>query len=91
MIIHNWFSDILLSSRILLDNIIFSEKKLFVNNLPEYFIKHYEFSLSNRTFVLAKDEYKTEFELPSCIVTLGEDNYIFGERPTTCQHLRLDN
>lgn len=91
MIIHNWFSDILLSVRVLLDNIIFAEKKLFINNLPEYFIKHYEFSLASRTFVLAKDEFKPNFELPSCIVTLGEDNYIFGERPTTSQHIRLDN
>jgi len=91
MLIHNWFSDILLSSQIMLDNIIFADKKIFKNNFPEYFIKHYEFSLANRTFVVGNDKFKTGFEYPTCLVTLGEDSYIFNERPNVIQYTTLPN
>lgn len=81
MYIHNFFCDLLLSIRLLFDKHIF---------LPDY-IKTYEFNISNRTFSLIKNDYKTEFELPASIVTLNTDTPSFGERPNVIQRTTTPN
>lgn len=72
--IHNYFNDLLLSVRSLFDNVIF----------PSKYMKHYEFNVANRTFVLSNDDYTTGYKFPSVIVTLNEENYSFGERTNVC-------
>ena len=94
MIIHNFFSDLLVSCRSLLDNVIFSDKKRIDGELktsPSNFIKNYEFNISNRTFTLSKNDYKTNYEFPSCIISLNDEQYSFGERPNTIQHIPVEN
>lgn len=81
MQIHNFYSDLLLSVRILLDNHIF----------PPKYIKDYEFNIANRTFQLAKYDYKPNYAFPSAIISLNDDQYTFGERPSIIQHLTLEN
>jgi hypothetical protein len=80
MQIHNYYSDLLLSIRSLFDNIIFQPNT----------IKHYDFNIANRTFAIDK-EYKTQFEFPACIVTLNDDQYLFGERPNVIQQAGPEN
>jgi len=75
MHIHNYFSDVLLSVQVLFDTYVFR---------PNY-IRHYEFNMANRSFSLMRNDYRTEYEFPTAIVTLEEDNYSFGERPTVIQ------
>ena len=90
MLIHNWFSDVVISVKYLFDHVVFIGKKIFVDNYPQYFIKHYEFSLANRTFVLSKDNFTTNFKFPTCIITLGEDTFL-SERPNISQSLQTEN
>jgi phosphoenolpyruvate synthase/pyruvate phosphate dikinase len=80
MQIHNYYSDLLLSVRSLFDNIVFGPN----------IIKHYDFNIANRAFAIDK-EYKTQFEFPACIVTLNDDQYIFGERPNVIQRVGPEN
>ena len=81
MQIHNFYSDLLLSIQSLFDN------KLFPNN----FIRHYSFNIANRTFELAKRDYKPNRALPAVIVNLDEDRYSFGERPTNLINSTIEN
>lgn len=81
MHIHNFFGDVLKSIRILFDKVIYNPNT----------ITHYEFNIANRTFTLAKTGYKPNYEFPNAIITLNDDNYIFGERPTTIQQNPLNN
>jgi len=81
MQIHNFYSDLLLSIRSLFDN------KIFANN----FIRHYSFNIANRTFELSKRDYKPNRALPAVIVNLEDDQYSFGERPTTVRHSSIEN
>lgn len=80
MQIHNFYSDLLLSVRSLFDN------NIFKSNV----IKHYDFNIANRAFSIDK-EYKTQFEFPACIVTLNDDQFIFGERPNVIQEFGPEN
>lgn len=73
MQIHNLYSDILLSTRTLLDKYIF----------PPNFIKNYEFNLANRTFTLSKNDYKPNFSLPVALISFNNEQYSFGERTST--------
>jgi len=79
--IHNFYSDFLLSIKTLFDNIIF----------PNNLIKHYSFNFANRTFELSKRDYKPNRSLPSIIIILNNDEYIFGERPTNIMYSTLEN
>ena len=83
MYIHNYFSDVLLSFRILFDSIIFR---------PD-FIRSYDFNISNRSFSLAKPsvDYRPAYEFPACLVSLNSDNPSFGERPTVIQQTHIQN
>ena len=81
MYIHNFFSDLLLSFRILFDNIIFK---------PD-FIRSYEFNVANRSFSLSKNDYRPTYEFPSCLVSLNSDAPSFGERPTIIQKAAIPN
>jgi hypothetical protein len=80
MQIHNYYSDLCLSVRTLFDNYIFKPTT----------IRSYDFNIANRTFSIDK-EFKTQYELPACIVTLNDDHYIFGERPNVIQHFGPEN
>jgi len=71
----------MLSVRVLFDNIIF----------PSKFIKSYEFTLANRSFKYLKADYKANFEFPAITVSLNEDHYTFGERPNVIQNLTHAN
>lgn len=79
--IHNFLSDVLQSISILFDRYIFN---------PNY-IKSYEFNIANRTFQLSKNDYKPNYSLPAAIVKLNDEQYTFGERPSTIQHSTIAN
>lgn len=81
MHIHNYFSDVLKSITYLFDNYIFE---------PET-ITHYEFNIANRAFSLFKNDYRPNFEFPNAIITLNEDQFIFGERSGGIQRLLPKN
>ena len=81
MNIHNYYSDALLSIRILFDNLIFKSD----------FIRNYSFNIANKTFELSKRDYRPNRELPSVIVNLQTDRYSFGERPTNIIRSSLEN
>src|SRR6056297_3543108 len=80
MQIHNYYSDLCLSVRTIFDKYIF----------PPDLIRSYDFNIANRTFKIDKD-YKTQFELPACIVVLNDDHYLFGERPNIIQEVGPSN
>lgn len=92
MQIHNFYDDLLHSIGFLFDNVIFKEKHI-VNNvgLPSDFIRSYQYNFANRSFSLSKNDYKTTYEYPACIVEIKDDQYSFGERPTTIQHTPILN
>ena len=77
MYIHNFYSDLLLSIRVLFDTHIFENDK---------YIKRYEFNIGNRTFQLPKD-YKPNFDFPNIIVSLNDETPTFGQRPEISQHI----
>ncbi len=81
MYVHNFYSDLMLSTRILFDNAIFKNAD---------YIKRYEFNYGNRTFQLDK-EYKTEFEFPVAIVSLSNQSVPFGQRTENLQMTRIEN
>lgn len=70
MFIHNFYSDILLSTRVLFDNYIFHRSD---------YIKKYEFNYGNRAFQLDSD-YKQNFEFPIMLVNLNNQMSTFGQR-----------
>ena len=80
MHIHNYYADLCLSVRTLLDKYIFSSD----------LIRSYDFNIANRAFKIDKD-YKTQYEFPACIVTLNDDHFIFGERPNVIQEFGPQN
>jgi len=79
--IHNYFSDLLLSIKSLLDAHI----------LPQKIIKHYDFNIANETFSLLRRDYKPNRELPAAIISLDEDNYVFGERTNNIINVPVRN
>ena len=76
MRIHNFFADILLSTRMLFSNYIFDND----------FIKKYEFNFGNRAFQF-DSEYKTGFEFPVIIVSVGSQRATFGKRTSTIRRV----
>jgi hemoglobin-like flavoprotein len=81
MYIHSLFNDIGLSVSKLLDNIIIGNPNV---------IKRYEFNTGTRTFQLEKD-YKPNFDLPVCIVSINDESVSFGQRPEVLQGSRTYN
>ena len=70
MYIHNFYSDLLLSVRVLFDNYIFHSSD---------YIKKYEFNYGNRTFQL-DENYKQNYEFPVILVNLNNPTPTFGQR-----------
>lgn len=62
------------------------DEKIFQKNL----IKRYEFNLGNRTFQLGKDP-KANIDLPVAIITINDEQAIFGHRTETIKQLTSDN
>ncbi|MCD6435114.1 MAG: hypothetical protein J7L15_01800, partial [Clostridiales bacterium] len=81
MQIHNYFSDLLLSIKTLLDTHI----------LPQKIIKHYDFNIANETFSLLRRNYKPNRALPAAIVSLETDNYLFGQRVNNIINVPVEN
>ena len=81
MQIHNYFSDLLLSVKSLLDTHI----------LLQNVIKHYDFNIANETFSLLRRNYKPNRELPAAIISLENDDYIFGERVNNIINVPVEN
>jgi len=81
MQIHNYFSDLLLSIKTLLDTHI----------LPQKIIKHYDFNIANETFSLLRRNYKPNRSLPAAIVSLETDNYLFGQRVNNIINVPVEN
>jgi hypothetical protein len=81
MYIHSLFNDIGLSVSALLDNYILQDSK---------YIKRYEFNTGTRTFQLEKD-YKVNFDLPTCMVTINDETPSFGQRTETLLQQRMFN
>ncbi len=81
MFIHNFYSDLLISTRVLFDNYIFQ--------YPNY-IKKYEFNYGNRVFQL-DPEYKTNYEFPVILVNLNNPTPTFGQRYETLKPIQLPN
>jgi len=81
MLIHNFYTDLLISIRKLFDEIIFKDH-------PNY-IKEYQFNISNRTFQLNKLDYKTQYELPVALVLLNSSSPTFGQTTKSIQQLPI--
>ena len=81
MQIHNYFSDLLLSIKSLLDTHI----------LPQKIIKHYDFNIANQTFSLLRRNYKPNRALPAAIVSLETDDYLFGQRVNNIINVPVEN
>ena len=81
MQIHNFYADLLTSTRILFDNYIFFT--------PNY-IKRYEYNIGSRMLQLGK-EYETQQNFPVAIVNLNDDNATFGTRHEVDQKLQIGN
>jgi len=77
MYIHNFYSDLLLSIRVLFDNHIFQNRD---------YVKRYEFNMGNRALQLPID-YKPNFEFPNLIVTINDEVASFGQRPDVSQKI----
>ena len=77
MYIHNLYNDLMLSTTILLDHVIFNSSDV---------IKKYEFNLGNRSFQLPKD-LKANIDLPVAIVTINDESASFGQRTETLKQL----
>jgi len=71
MQIHNFFTDLLSSVRLLIDNHLFPHNPGLV--------KSYEFNLGNRTFQLGL-EPTSSYALPAVIINLQDDSINFGGR-----------
>ena len=78
MYVHNFYADLLLAIRVMYDNHIFEN--------PLY-IKRYEFNIGNRTFQLPYD-LKPNFVFPNMIVTLNDENPVFGQKPEVSQMIK---
>jgi len=75
MYIHNFYSDLLLSTRVLFDDHIFQNRD---------YIKRYEYNMGNRALQLPVD-YKPNFEFPNIRVTINDETPSFGQRPDVSQ------
>lgn len=73
MKIHNFLCDLLVSTKLLLDQNIFKDSPGL--------IKHYEFNLGNRAFQFSK-EPTVNYQLPAAIVTINDEQINFGGRRT---------
>ena len=78
MFIHNFYSDLLLSTRHLFDHYIFKSSD---------YIQKYEFNYGNRSFQLDAD-YKQNFKFPVLMVNLGNVTSSFGQRTENLQPLQ---
>ncbi len=78
MQIHNFYSDLLLSTRHLFDNYIFKTAD---------YIQKYEFNYGNRAFQLDSD-YKQNFKFPVLMVNLGNVNSSYGQRTENLQPIQ---
>ena len=77
MYIHNFFADLLLSTRVMLDTYIFQNSN---------YMQRYEFNMGNRTFQLPA-EFKSNFAFPNVMVMLNDDAPAWGQRPEVTQGL----
>ncbi len=81
MYIHNFFSDLLLSVKVLFDTHIFRTDR---------YVRRYEFNIGNRTFQLPSD-YQTNFDFPVVIINLNDETPSYGQRPDVSQGLLYYN
>lgn len=77
MYIHNFYSDLLLSVKVLFDTYIFRK---------EDYVYRYEFNIGNRTFQMPSN-YQTNFVFPTIIVTLNDESPSYGQRPEVSQNI----
>jgi len=77
MYIHNLYNDLMLSTTILFDNVIFQNKKV---------IERYEFNLGNRTFQFRKDP-EINVDLPVAIISINDESSYFGQRTESIKRL----
>lgn len=95
MIVHNFFSDVLLSIVHLFENYIFNYKPFFTNpsvlsNSPaEPFIKSYQFSIGNRTYQIGDYKKSAQLEFPTALITLNGDETAFGKSAGLIGHHRI--
>ena len=82
MEIHNYYNDVCKSISTIIDTYILTTKR---NK-----ITYYEYSIGNKTFQV-DPQYATEFEYPSCIISLNDNQPIFSERPVVAQHFNIEN
>ena len=74
MKIHNFLTDLLISTKLLLCDNIFKDS-------GSNFFKHFEFNLGNRSFQFTK-EPTVNYSLPAVIVSINDDMINFGGRRT---------
>lgn len=94
MLIHNFFSDVLLSVRTLFENYLFDFKtEFFQNNIvektPKAFIQSYQYSLGNRNYMIGDYKRSAQLEFPTAIITLGTDETAFGKQASLIGHHQI--
>ena len=77
MLIHNFYADLLLSTRVLFDNFIFQNER---------YIRRYEFNIGNRSFQMPKD-FTTQCEFPNIIAVINDETPAWGQRPDVSQSI----
>ncbi len=94
MKIHSFYSDLLLSTRVLLENYLLNSSSFFyqenvIEKEPRNFINHWEFNIGNRTRQIGDYKEAGQVELPSCIVRLESETNIFGQTSGLVGHHKI--
>lgn len=93
MIIHNFFSDVLLSVLNLYENYIFHTKPYFrdrlVDSIPESFFKSVQFNIGNRNYQIGDYKEAGQLEFPTGLFTFVSDETAFGKTAALIGHHRI--
>ena len=94
MIIHNFFSDVLLSLLHLFEDYIFDTKGYFFTNTvqdskPHSFFKSVQFNIGNRNFQIGDYKEAGQLEFPTGIFTYVSDETAWGKANDLIGHHRV--
>lgn len=94
MVIHNFFSDVLLSMLQLFEKYIFENKPYFFLNVadteaPRSFFKSVQFNIGNRNWQLDNYKESAQLEFPAGIFSFVSDETAFGKTNHIVGHHRI--
>lgn len=94
MVIHNFFSDVLLSIVTLFEKYIFDNKTYFYENTtgqmaPGSFFRSVQFNIGNKNYQIGNYKDAAQLEFPAGIFTLVSDETAFGDPANMLEHHRI--